>query len=97
MNTNLVASILVYCTTNTTEVQSDFAGWRSVHNPKAGYTLVGLIEGINPQGKLVTTTAKKVSVLTFEWLGQKHSVTNEQILDSKTIHFMQTNGWTEVK
>lgn len=92
MTTNLLAAIVVTLSTNTVEKVTGYAGHESAPcdcfregNPKSlpsliyGCTLAH-VRGVDPNEKTITTTAKRTTTITFDWMGKAQSVEHSEVL-----------------
>jgi len=92
MLTNLLASVVITLVTNTVETPSDFERYEPTSCPEGRIgCAVYHSRGVNPQGKVVTTTVLERTALQFDWAGQKREVVQEKELSRKEEHWLK--GW----
>lgn len=81
MITNLVASVVVFFTTNVTEVVTERDAPEVPELPRGfdgGMMYNPMVTFGAPMAKTITTTVTEVSEMTFKWAGTEHKVTSKK-------------------
>lgn len=79
--TNLIAAIVVALSTNTVEKITGYAAYEPDWEAMRSTTLaIYATKGVGPNEKTITTTAKRTTTITFDWMGKARSVEHVEVL-----------------
>lgn len=81
MTTNLLAAIVVTLSTNTVEKVTGYLNQVQDVCPegRVGCAVMHW-KGVDPNEKTITTTAKRTTTLTFDWMGKTQAVEHVEVL-----------------